>query len=166
MVKKYRWILGTREKSCFNDDTQILLAGYREHKNNQVFLATDIIQDVLSDISTKFTQDEIDILKNNLLTNRMCDVVNVPKIETKVRPLYYMQTKRRNDNGMKLFFTMRDKEAFGGSATDLVEATGVWYAYSVKQLLNYVTKEECLLPKEEWEPYLTPDRELVEYKQD
>lgn len=166
MVKKYHWILEPKEKSRFNDDTQILLAGYREHKNNQVFLATDIIQDVLSDISTKFTQDEIDILKNKLLTNKMCYVVNVSKIETKVKPLYYMQTKRRTDDGMRLFFIMRDKTALGGSATDLVEATGVWYAYSVKQLLKYVPKEACLLPKEEWEPYLTPDRELVEYKQD
>ena len=63
MVTKYHFILEPREKSCFNDDTQILLAGYREHKNNQAFLAVVIIQDVLSEISTQFTQDEIDILK-------------------------------------------------------------------------------------------------------
>ena len=90
MAKKDPLILGIREKSCFNDDTQILLAGYREHKNNQAFLAVDIIQDVLSEIGTQFTQDEIDILKNKLLTNKMCDIVNVSKIETKLKPLHYM----------------------------------------------------------------------------
>lgn len=105
----------------------------------------------------QFTQEEIDDLKSQLPTEAMRKIVDLAKVEVK-EPLYYMQTKRKDTYGCRFFFVFTDGES--------LEDTDVWLQLSIEDLLDNdcVSNHSLLRPKSEWEPYLTPDRELVKYE--
>ena len=69
-----------------------------------------------------------------------------------------MQTKRKDTYGRLFFVLTNDKNE--------VDDTDFYYRRSLDDFLRNIDDENkvrAFLPKSEWEPYLTPDRELVRY---
>lgn len=154
MSKKYNLILGRESTGC-------IVAYFKTGYGN--FVVSDShATHLLSTNKYQFTQDEIDKLKESLPTKEMRDVVDASKVELqgpKV-PLYYMQSKRLGGAGTRIYFTLMNNNK---SAED----TNVFYEDSFDDFLcdmDDKSRARAFLTKEEWEPYLTPDRELVKYE--
>lgn len=150
MSKKYILTLGqdlsdkNRKSSCFKSNEGKVLTDNVSYPAN---LHSDRWQ---------FTQPEIDItLKPQLPTDFMHTILGLAEVEVQ-EPLYYMQTKRRNDKGQRKFYKMLMSPTLADLSYCLSE--------TISDVLIGYNKELYLKPKEVWEPYVTPDRELVRYE--
>lgn len=150
MTKKYNLILAKYGQ---------YLLGYVNDGGGHSHLNDTLYDKKLNEPYAQFTQDDINKLKATLPTKGMRAVVDASKVEVKV-PLYYMQTKHRDDDGLRGFYYLRTDNI-------ILEKTECYKSQSIREFLvdkRNGFREHVLLPEEDWEPYLTPDRELVKYE--
>lgn len=157
MTKKYNLILGQdfKASSAFGDK---IYCAYAKCKNSYV-IRYDRKWQITIEKQYQFTQEQINDLKYSLHNKAMCKIVDLAKVEIK-EPLYYMQSKRTNPDGYKLFFTLFKDDSH-------LEDISAFPDNSFEDFLEHIdgiARAHSLLSKEEWEPYLTPDKELVEYE--
>lgn len=84
------------------------------------------------------------------------------KVEDNDGQLYYMQSKRTGKDGSRLFYCFNDKKKWLGDLINL-QAKSIHELPFVPRSNDYI-KTNVLRPKSDWEPYLTPDRELIKYE--
>lgn len=147
--KKYNLILGT------DDNSHSIIAYRKTSRGYSIEPISKVLG--LNKKEYQFMQSEIDSIKSNLDDPKQRAIVDLAKHEVK-EPLYYMQSTRSNECGERLFF-MR-APSFSG-----LEDLSYTLFPSIEEAMYGWSKMIYLRPKEEWEPYIAPDRELVKYEE-
>lgn len=160
MIKKYSLILGKDQRNDY-------FSAYYKSKASGYIIASVTLHSVLHQDDFHFTKSEIDDLKSQQPTEAMRKIIDLAKVEVQ-EPLYYMQSKRSYENGLKLFYTLqindtnRLEDISAYARSDIKDFLGNIPSDFIKCALDFI---KCALrPRSDWEPYLTPDRELVRYE--